>query len=342
MFCFGCMAKKYSILLPLAAAFLGLLVLNISFGSSQIAPTAWVPALFSGNTDLHAILMVFRLPKAFTCVIAGASLALAGLMMQTLFRNPLAGPDVLGLSSGASLVVAVVMMAGQTIGGWFLMASSHPWGLAVAATLGSSVVLLWLIALSKIVRDNTSLLLIGLMVSATTSSVVGIIQYMSQASDLQLFLIWSLGNVGGTIWTEIGVLAIALGFGICIFISQIKSLNGRLLGNTYAQSLGINLARSRHWIVLGTSILVGSITAFCGPIAFVGLAVPHFIRLVVPVSDHKRLLPLVLLGGASLLLFCDWLAHVLGSMVLPLNAMTSIIGAPLVISMILRNKKVML
>lgn len=336
------MAKKYSILLPLAAAFLGLLVLNISFGSSQIAPTAWVPALFRSNTDLHAILMVFRLPKAFTCVIAGAGLALAGLLMQTLFRNPLAGPDVLGLSSGASLVVAVVMMAGQTIGGWFLMASSHPWGLAVAATLGSSVVLLWVIALSKIVRDNTSLLLIGLMVSATTSSVVGIIQYMSQASDLQLFLIWSLGNVGGTNWTEIGVLAIALGFGICIFISQIKSLNGRLLGNTYAQSLGINLARSRQWIVLGTSILVGSITAFCGPIAFVGLAVPHFIRLMVPVSDHKRLLPLVLLGGASLLLFCDWLAHVLGSMVLPLNAMTSIIGAPLVIWMILRNKKVML
>lgn len=317
--------------------------LDLSFGSTVISPRAWFSA-FSDTThsDLFEILWQFRLPKAVTCVLAGGALGAGGLMMQTLFRNPLAGPDVLGLSSGASLLVALVLTLGHLGSSLLQQLSVNSWGLAMAATLGSSGVFLLLILLSRIIRDNTSLLLTGLMVSATVSAVVGMLQFISQASDLQLFLIWSLGNVGNTNWREIGVLLILFLVGISLFLTQVKSLNGRLLGDTYAKSLGINLSASRFWIVFATSLLTGGVTAFCGPIAFVGLAVPHFIRLMVPVSDHKQLLPLVLSGGASLLLFCDWVAHLFGTMILPLNAVTSLIGAPLVIWMILKNKKVML
>jgi iron complex transport system permease protein len=274
-------------------------------------------------------------------VVAGAGLAVGGLMMQTLFRNPLAGPDVLGLCSGASLMVAVVLMLGLA-NKFFYAFATNAWGLALAATMGSAAVFLLVMVLAQIVRDNTSLLLVGVMVSAATSSVVGVVQFISQASDLQLFLIWSLGNVGGTNWQEITVLVILLVVGTCIYIGQIKALNGHLLGEIYAQSLGINIKQSRLWIVLGTSLLTGGITAFCGPIAFVGLAVPHLVRMVMPISNHRQLLPMVMLGGGCLLLLCDWLAHLFGSIVLPLNAITSIIGAPLVIWMLLKNKKVVL
>ena len=328
------------ILLALTAV---LFCLNISFGSTFISPAEWFSTFFeSSQSQAREILWLFRLPKAVTCVLAGGALATGGLMMQTLFKNPLAGPDVLGLSSGASLLVALVLTLGNLGNSFLQQLALNSWGLAVAATLGSSAVFVLLLSFSRIIRDNTSLLLTGLMVSATVSSVVGMLQFISQASDLQLFLIWSLGNVGGTNWREIGILLLLVVAGIGLFITQVKSLNGRLLGETYAKSLGIKLGTSRFWIVFATSLLTGAVTAFCGPIAFVGLAVPHFIRLMVPVSDHRQLLPLVLLGGASLLLLCDWFAHLFGTMVLPLNAVTSLIGAPLVIWMILKNKKVML
>jgi iron complex transport system permease protein len=307
-----------------------LLILNISFGSSFIPPTTWLFSFFDGDTTgVNEILWQFRLPRAITCVVAGAGLAVGGLMMQTLFRNPLAGPDVLGLSSGASLMVALVLMLGLA-NKFFYAFATNAWGLALAATMGSAAVFLLVMVLAQIVRDNTSLLL------------VGVVQFISQASDLQLFLIWSLGNVGGTNWQEITVLVILLVVGTCIYIGQIKALNGHLLGEIYAQSLGINIKQSRLWIVLGTSLLTGGITAFCGPIAFVGLAVPHLVRMVMPISNHRQLLPMVMLGGGCLLLLCDWLAHLFGSIVLPLNAITSIIGAPLVIWMLLKNKKVVL
>ncbi|MFM7855388.1 MAG: iron chelate uptake ABC transporter family permease subunit, partial [Flammeovirgaceae bacterium] len=248
-----------------------LIILNISFGSSFISPTTWLFSFFDGDTDFNEIFWQFRLPRAITCVVAGAGLAVGGLMMQTLFRNPLAGPDVLGLSSGASLMVALVLMLGLA-NKFFYALATNTWGLALAATMGSAVVFSLVMVLAQIIRDNTSLLLVGVMVSAATSSVVGVVQFISQASDLQLFLIWSLGNVGGTNWQEITVLAVLLLVGMCIYIRQIKALNGHLLGESYAESLGINTKQSRLWIVLGTSILTGGITAFCGPIAFVGLA----------------------------------------------------------------------
>jgi len=314
---------------------------NISLGSVNIPFNDLIKSL-TGNSDnetYNAIVWQFRFPKAMTCVLAGAALSVSGLLMQTLFRNPLAGPDVLGLSSGASLMVALVLLVSQSFSS--LLIASSPWAVALAASIGSSLVFLLVIIISNYIRDNTSLLIIGLMIAATTNSIVGVLQYVSRAEDLQAFMIWTMGSVGGTGWSEIIVLIVLTITGSSVALFFMKSLNGWLLGDNYAQSLGVNIKRSRFWIVTATSLMAGGVTAFCGPIAFVGLAVPHLIRLLIPTTNHKILIPAVMLGGAILLLFCDILAQLPGStQLLPLNAVTSMIGAPVVIWMVIRNKKI--
>ena len=285
------------------------------------------------------IVWQFRLPKALTCVLAGAALASSGLMMQTLFRNPLAGPDVLGLSSGASLLVAILILAGASGTAVLLQIATNPWSVAMSASAGSVLVFLLIIVIAQKVRNNVSLLIIGLMIGAATSSIVSVLEFLSKAEDLQAFMIWTLGSVGGTGWREIQVLALMVLAGTTIAFRSMKSLNALLLGDNYAQSLGINIKQSRFWIVLSTSILAGSVTAFCGPIAFVGLAVPHLVRLLIDSTNHKILLPAVMMGGAALILICDILAQLPGStQVLPLNAITSLIGAPVVIWVVMRNR----
>lgn len=318
-----------------------LFIINVSLGSVRI-PVAELIKSFTGystHDTYNTIVWQFRIPKALTCVLAGAALSVSGLLMQTLFRNPLAGPDVLGLSSGASLMVALVLLISQSVS--LLLVASNPWAIAIAASSGSLLVFILVIIISSYVKDNTSLLIIGLMIAATTASIVGVLQYVSRAEDLQAFMIWTMGNVGSTGWSEIMVLLIVTATGSCIALLFMKSLNGWLLGDHYAQSLGINIKRSRFWIVTATSIMAGGVTAFCGPIAFVGLAVPHLIRLLIATTNHKILIPAVMLGGAILLLFCDMLAQLPGStQLLPLNAVTSMIGAPVVIWMVIRNKKI--
>jgi iron complex transport system permease protein len=317
-----------------------LFMIDIWLGSINIPLGEVFSVLFSPSdqTTFSQIIWQFRLPKAVTCVLAGAALSVCGLLMQTLFRNPLAGPDVLGLSAGASLMVAIVLLGGQSIAGFLL---ESPWAIAVAASIGSAFVFMGVMILANYVRDNTSLLIIGLMIGATTSSIVGVLQYISKAEDLQIFMIWTLGSVGGTSWSEILVLVslTLIGLGASMFF--MKSLNAWLLGDNYAQSLGINIKQSRFWIVTSTSIMAGAVTAFCGPIAFVGLAVPHLVRLIIPTTNHKILIPAVMLGGAVLLLFCDLIAHLPGNtQILPLNAVTSLIGGPVVIWMVIRNKRI--
>jgi len=261
--------------------------------------------------------------------------------MQTLFRNPLAGPDVLGLSSGASLMVAILIFISQANSGLGFLFFNNPWSIALGASLGGGLIFLLIISISHYVRDNTSLLIIGLMVSALTSSLVSVLQYVGKAEDLQTFMIWSLGNVGSTGWNELVVLTLVVTIGIAIAYLSSKSLNTWLLGENYAQGLGMKVARSRFWIVVSTGLLTGAVTAFCGPIAFVGLAVPHLVRLLVPTTNHKILIPAVISGGASLLLLCDLLAQLPGStQILPLNAVTSLIGAPVVIWMIIKSKRI--
>jgi iron complex transport system permease protein len=340
--CFYSMAQPS--LLKKSIGFLFLLTLlffaDIALGSVSISLSDLFSSLFT-YTNSSDIVWKFRLPKAITCVLAGAALATGGLLMQTLFRNPLAGPDVLGLSSGASLLVALVIMIGQTGSGLLQTLSLNPWSLVIASSLGGMMVFFLVIVIAQFVKDNTSLLIIGLMISAATASVVGVLQFISKAEDLQTFMIWSLGNVGSTNWREINVLSIVVLVGIAIAFSLMKSLNSWLLGENYARSLGVNINRSRFWIVASTGMLAGSVTAFCGPIAFVGLAVPHLVRLIVPSTNHKILLPCVMMGGSCLLLFCDMISQLPGNaQVLPLNAVTSMIGAPLVIWMVMRSKGV--
>jgi len=323
------------------------LILIILFGADILVGSVHIPikqvlaSLIGDTTTSSQILFQFRLPKALTCVLAGGALATGGLLMQTLFRNPLAGPDVLGLSSGASLMVAILIFISQANSGLGFLFFNNPWSIALGASLGGGLIFLLIISISHYVRDNTSLLIIGLMVSALTSSLVSVLQYVGKAEDLQTFMIWSLGNVGSTGWNELVVLTLVVTIGIAIAYLSSKSLNTWLLGENYAQGLGMKVARSRFWIVVSTGLLTGAVTAFCGPIAFVGLAVPHLVRLLVPTTNHKILIPAVISGGASLLLLCDLLAQLPGStQILPLNAVTSLIGAPVVIWMIIKSKRI--
>lgn len=314
-----------------------LFLINISLGSVQIPLATLFKSFYSQTGITSEILWQFRLPRAITCILAGSALATGGLLMQTLFRNPMAGPDVLGLTSGASLMVALVLMLGQA--GAIIFNS--PWSIAIAASLGGALVFVLIIGLAHYIKDNVSLLIVGLMISAATSSIVSVLQFTSQADDLQAFMIWMLGSVGGTTWNEIMVLALLVLIGIGLSFRLIKPLNSLLLGENYALGLKINIRQARFWTVVATGMMTGAVTAFCGPIAFVGLAVPHLVRLLMPVANHKILIPGVAVGGAALLLACDILAQLPGStQVLPLNAITSLIGAPIVIALILKAKRI--
>ena len=331
--------KKYWYFI-LPSLLLVLFLLNISMGSVSIPITETLKVLTGGTPTQPIwadIIFDFRLTKALTCILAGGALALGGLMMQTLFRNPLAGPDVLGLSSGASLAVAVVIMATGTGSLLFY----HSFSLALAASIGCAAIFLLVLAISQRIKDNVSLLLIGLMIGALTSSIVSVLQFVSRAEDQQYYLVWTFGSISSLNWPEIQILSLAFLVGISIALISVKSLNAWLLGDNYATSMGIKLKKSRVLIIIGTCILTGAVTAFCGPIAFVGLAVPHLARLVIDTTNHKILIPAVLISGASLMLFCDVLSQFPGSgFVIPINAITSLVGAPVVIRVIVRSKKI--
>lgn len=313
---------------------------NLSVGSVKIPLSEIFSLLFTRESDQSVqahIVHDFRLTKSLTCVLAGSALAAAGLQMQTLFRNALAGPDVLGLSSGASLAVSVIFMGAST--GLHLFPSPGPLLVSFAASLGCATVLIIMLIVARKLQDNVSLLIVGLMVGATAASVVTVLQYLSKAEEMQVYILWTFGSLGGLNWPEIRILTLVVLVGVGIAVAQMKPLNAWLLGDHYARSLGIDIPRSRLMIILSASILTGGVTAFCGPIAFVGLAVPHLTRLLIKTQNHKILIPAVLAAGAALLLFCDIIAQLPGSTyVLPINALTALIGAPVVIWIIIRNK----
>jgi iron complex transport system permease protein len=334
------MHKNRWLLLPVLLVVL--FGLNLSLGSVRIPFREIITILMGGESSQsiwNDIVWNFRMTKALTCVLAGGALALSGLQMQTLFRNALAGPDVLGLSSGASLAVSLIFMS-QAAGLRFLSTPS-PWTVAIAATLGCTGVFLIMLAISKKLLDNVSLLIVGLMIGAGTSSIVSVLQYISRAEEMQTYLIWTFGSLGGLNWTELMVLAVVLFIGAIIAIRLVKPLNAWMLGDNYARSIGVNIKRSRFWIIFSASILTGGVTAFCGPIAFVGLAVPHLVKFLVQTTNHKVLIPTVMIGGAVLMLFCDILSQLPGStQMLPINAITALIGAPVVIWVIVRHSRI--
>ena len=332
----------YMLLLLIAAV---LLVLDISLGSVTIPFQEVFSSLTGGKASKETweyIIINYRLPKAITALLVGVGLSISGLLMQTLFRNPLAGPYVLGLSSGSGLGVALVILgAGFLPVVWseFLVSS---YGIIMASCIGSSLVLLSILIVSQRLRDTTVILIVGLMFGSFTNAFVGVLSYFSTAEQLQKFTFWSLGNLGNLSWNSILVLTIAIVVGMLLSLASIKSLDALLLGENYAKSLGMNFKKSRFIIIIATSILAGSITAFAGPIAFIGLAVPHMAKLIFQTSNHKVLFWSTSLLGMSIMLLCDIISQVPGGdFTLPINAITSIIGAPVVVWLLVRKRKMM-
>ena len=273
--------------------------------------------------------------------MVGSGLGISGLLMQTMFRNPLAGPFVLGISSGASLGVALLILGSSLFGGIFVSIAFSNWALAIAASLGSFFVLFAVIIAANKVRNTMSILIIGLMFGSLTSAVISVLSYFSEAEQIQQYMFWSFGSLGNLTWTELTVFGIIYSIGILGTFSIIKPLNSFLLGENYAKSLGINIKKSRIIILLITSLLTGVITAFSGPIAFIGLAVPHISKMIFSTSNHKTLLPATALLGAIILLICDVIAQLPTSeFTLPINAITSLFGAPIVIWLLVRKKKI--
>ncbi|MDT0690243.1 iron ABC transporter permease [Salegentibacter sp. F188] len=337
-------SKKYFLLLSLLFLAVVLLVLlNVGLGSVTIPLKDIFASIFNADVSRETyryIVLEYRLPKAITAVITGSGLAISGLLMQTLFRNPLAGPYVLGLSSGASLGVAIVIMGASIFGGAFVSLFLSKWSLVIASSLGSLLVLIAVMLASVRLRDTMAILIIGLMFASLTAAVVSVLSYFSPAAQLQQYVFWSFGSLGNLSWEEVSIMAIFWFVGILIAISCIKNLNTLLLGEQYARTLGMSIQKNRFKIILATSLLAGSITAFVGPIAFVGLAVPHLIRQIMPVNNHSILVPAVILGGAALMLICDIAAQMPGNeFTLPINAITSLIGAPVVIWLLVRKRR---
>ena len=335
----------------LLVALLGLValafVLNIALGPVRIPLPAVVRILLGQPTDWPAwafIVREIRLPKALTALAVGSGLAVSGLQMQTLFRNPLAGPSALGLTAGAALGVAAVMMAGGSVAGSLAIRAlgvGGSWGLVLAATAGAALVMGLVLALSGRVRDNVVLLIVGLMIASVTGAIVSLWQYFSAPEQIQEYLLWTFGSVGGVTGGQLAVLAIVVTGGLGLAFASAKPLNVLLLGENYARSMGLSVSRSRTLIIASTSLLAGAITAFCGPIGFVGIAVPHLTRALLRTADHRVLLPGSCLAGAALTLGCDCLAQLPGSQTaLPLSVVTSLLGAPVVLWVVLRRSNI--
>ncbi|QSW87694.1 iron ABC transporter permease [Flavobacterium endoglycinae] len=335
--------RKQNIILfsILGLALLFVFFLNISLGSITIPFKEVYTSITGGQASKSTweyIIINYRLPKAITAVLVGVGLSVSGLLMQTLFRNPLAGPDVLGLSSGAILAVAIVILGAGFLPSFlnsFLLSS---YGIVLASTLGSVSVLLLVLLVAQRMRNTMAILIIGLMFASFTSAIVGVLTYFSSAEQLQKFTFWSLGSLGNLSWTSISILAVCVGFGLLLSASSIKPLNALLLGENYAKSMGLNYKRAQLVIIFATSILAGSVTAFAGPVAFIGLAVPHIAKLTFKTSNHLVLYWSTFFYGGTIMLFCDIASQLPGlETTLPINAITSIIGAPIVIWLLMRK-----
>jgi iron complex transport system permease protein len=303
-------------------------LLVLLFGLDVCSGSMWLWPFGELSGMEQNILHAIRLPKAITAILAGAALSVSGLIMQTLFRNPLAGPYTLGVSSGASLGVAFLTMCSASL---VLM-------LPVAACVGATMVLLLVLAVSKKVTSNVSLLIVGMMFGSIAGALVSLMQNFANPDALKLFIVWTLGSLSSVGWSDMQLLLPILLVGTLFVLLALKPLNGLLLGEDYARGLGINVARTRLFIVLATGLLAGGVTAFCGPIAFIGVAVPHIARGVFKTSNHRVTIPASALIGACLLLVCDVLCS-LAIYPLPISTVSALFGAPIIIWIILKNKK---
>ncbi len=337
--------KYYKTFVVLGILLILCFLLNISLGSVYI-PLEDIISILTGNpiekSSWEFIILDYRLPKAFTAIGVGAGLGVAGLLMQTLFRNPLAGPFVLGLSSGASLGVALLILGAGAFGGILSTLLVNSWSLVIASALGSFIVLLAVLAVSFRVKDTMAILIIGLMFGSVTSAVVAVLSYFSNAERLQQYVFWSFGSLGNISWEGLFILGCILVIGLLLAFISVKPLNALLLGENYAKSMGVQIKQTTLLIIIATSLLAGGITAFAGPIAFIGLAIPHIARQWITTSNHRILLPAVLLLGAIVMLCCDAISQLpFQEYTLPINAITSLVGAPIVIWLLVRKRKLL-
>ena len=314
--------------------FLGVFLVLL-FGLDVCSGTIWLWPLGDLNPMEQQIVHAIRFPKALTAILAGAALSVSGLMMQTLFRNPLAGPYTLGISSGASLGVALLTMIGGVLSTFNFQLSTI--GLPFAAVIGATLVLLLVLAVSKRVTSNVSLLIVGLMFGSIAGALVSLLQNFANPDALKLFIVWTLGSLSSVGWSDMQMLVPVLVAGTLFTLLALKPLNGLLLGEDYARGLGIHVERTRLYIVLATGLLAGGVTAFCGPIAFIGVAVPHIARGIFGTSNHRITLPASALIGACLLLVCDLLCS-LFIYPLPVSTVSALFGAPVIIWIILKNR----
>lgn len=309
---------------------------DLLVGSVAVAASDIWAALTGGDCDpaVRDIILKIRLLKAVTALLAGAALAASGLQMQTLFRNPLAGPYVLGISSGAGLGVALFLLGAPLLG-----VSAHSFvqslGIAGAAWLGAALVLLVVMAVSRRIKDIMVILILGMMFGSGISSVVEILQYLSSEAALKSFVIWTMGSLGDVTGGNLALMLPVVAAGLVLSVAAIKPLNLLLLGENYARTMGLNVQRTRTLLFLSTVLLAGTVTAFCGPVGFIGLAVPHLARMLFASADHRILMPGSMLTGAALLLVCDLISKTLA---LPINTVTALMGIPVVIIVVVRNR----
>lgn len=332
-----------------ALLFLGILAvtlfcLDIMLGSVAIPFKEVFRIVTTGESENRAWLFIIekiRLPKSITAILAGCGLSVSGLQMQTLFRNPLAGPSELGITAGAGLGVAAVMLAGGGSASMYAISQlgiTGSWLIIGMASLGSAGVLGLILLIAGRIRDNVILLIVGVMIGTITLSIISIWQYFSQPEQLQEYIMWTFGSLGGVTGYHLYVLSGVVVAGLLLAFASSKSLNALLLGENYARSMGLTVGRTRLLIMLSTSLLTGSVTAFCGPIGFVGIAIPHITRSLLGTSNHRVLIPAACLTGTVLLLLCDVIAQLPGTQtVIPINVVTSLLGAPVVIWIIIRR-----
>jgi iron complex transport system permease protein len=327
--------------LALAIAILGSLML----GSVNVPLSQVIRALVNLPVEKQAwatIVLQYRLPKVITALLAGAALSVSGLMMQTLFQNPLADPYILGVSSGASLGVALIVLGVGTTG-TILMAGigiAGDLGIAAASFVGSALILFFILFISRRAKTSTTMLLVGLMIAYITNSIVTLLIYFSLPEKVHTYLSWTFGSFGGVTWSQIVIILPLLMIGFIISCALGKSLNALLLGENYAQTVGMDIKKTRLWIIFSASLLTGIVTAFCGPIGFLGIAIPHLARMIFQSSDHKTLIPAVILLGAVMAIVSDIIAQLPGQQqVLPINVITAILGAPVVLWVLLRSQQ---
>jgi iron complex transport system permease protein len=335
------MKRRVLILIILALSLLLFFLLDIISGSVTIKP-AGILKIFLGEADanVETIVLKFRLPKAITAVFVGIALSLSGLQMQTIFRNPMAGPYVLGISSGASLGVAIVILGFSSgIAPANLLALGN-WILVISAWVGAGIVMVIILFISARIKDIMTILIIGIMLASALSAIVSIMQYFSSESMLKTYVIWTMGSLGNLSSGQLSVLVISVTGGMILSVILTKMLNALHLGESYASSIGLNVKSARIMIFACTSILAGSVTAFCGPIGFIGIAIPHIARNIFKTSDHRIILPGTILTGGSVMLISDIISQLPGSdSVLPVNSVTALVGIPVVIWVILSNKR---